>query len=204
MASEENIEKTLGYLQERSRNIRRLSEKLEKELWKLENIFNTEYYCRICFQEKELYTNNVIDNSEKAKQWINKRVPHDEFLFNPEVQDILIIKPHKFVPAIDIVLDIMDQGPFYSEVDDDNNIVEEYYLCFRDGKIAAIKKINGEESHSFWLPKATRELSIEGIKSMLLRLPEFFEYVASKLSEEERKRADLLELAEKVNAAILQ
>jgi len=198
MASQE-IMKTLEYIQERSSNIRRLSEKLEKELWRLQRIFDTEYHCRICFQSRDLYTNNVIDNSEKAKMWINKTVKHDEFLFNPEVQDILLVKPHKFVPCIDVAIDVVDKEPFYTEKIDDNI---EYYLCFKDKEIAVIKKVNGEDSDYFWLYKATRELELEGIKAMLLRLPEFLKHVAEQLQGEENKRKELLELAEKINAAI--
>ena len=202
MATQE-IMKTLEYIQERSSNIRRLSEKLEKELWRLQRIFDTEYYCRICFQPKYLYTNYVMDtNNEKAKQWINKTINHDEFLFNPEVQDILIIKPHKFVPAIEVAIDVVDKEPFYSEKIDDGDLIE-YYLCFRDRKIA-IKKVNGEDSDYFWLIRATRELDKEGIKAMLLRLPEFLKHAASVLQNEEEKRKELLSIAEKINAAILQ
>jgi len=199
MASQNEIEKTLEYIQERSRSIQRVSEKLERELWRLQRVFDTEYYCRICFQSRDLYTNNVIDNSEKAKMWINKTVKHDEFLFNPEVQDILIIKPHKFVPAIEVAIDVVDKEPFYRI--DDGDLIE-YYLCFNDRKIAVIKKVNGEDSAYFWIYKATRELELEGIKAMLQRLPEFLRHAASVLQNEEEKRKELLSIAEKVNAAI--
>jgi len=200
MATQNEIGETLEYLQERSSNIRRLSEKLERELWRLQRVFDTEYRCRICFQLKnDLYTNNVIDNSEKAKMWINKTVKHDEFLFNPEVQDILIVKPHKFVPAIDVAIDVVDKEPFYRI--DDGDLIE-YYLCFKAREIAVIKKVNGEDSYSFWIYKATRELELEGIKAMLQRLPLFLKHAASVLQNEEEKRKELLELAEKVNAAI--
>ena len=207
MATEEPIEKTLEYIQERSKNIRRISEKLEKELWRLQRVFDTEYHCRICFQLKDLYTNYVMDtNNEKAKQWVNKTINHDEFLFNPEVQDILLIKPHKFVPAIDVAIYIVDKEPFYSEKID-NDLIE-YYLCFDDRKIVIKKVTNYEDGivHKdyFWLYKATRELELEGIKAMLQRLPEFLRHAASVLQNEEEKRKELLELAEKINAAILQ
>ena len=55
MATEEPIEKTLEYIQERAQNIERVSKKLKKELVKIWITFNSDYYCRICFQEKELY-----------------------------------------------------------------------------------------------------------------------------------------------------
>jgi len=57
-----------------------------------------------------------------------------------------------------------------------------------------------------WLSgyKATTELDTKGIKAMLLRLPEFLKYAARMIYEEEKKKTELLELAEKVNAAILQ
>jgi len=65
--------------------------------------------------------------------WINKTVKHDEFLFNPEVQDILIVKPHKFVPAIDVDIDVVNKEPFYRI--DDGDLIE-YYLCFKAREIA--------------------------------------------------------------------
>jgi len=131
--------------------------------------------------------------------WINKTVKHDEFLFNPEVQDILIVKPHKFVPAIDVAIDVVDKEPFYRI--DDGDLIE-YYLCFKAREIAVIKKVNGEDSYSFWIYKATRELELEGIKAMLQRLPLFLKHAASVLQKRRRKTKELLELAEKVNAAI--
>jgi len=200
MASQENIGETLEYLQEKSKNIRRLSEKLEKELWRLHRIFDTEYYCRLCFQPKDIYTNYVIDtDNEKAKQWINKTVKHDEFLFNPEVQDILLIKPHKFVPAIDIPLTIRDEQPFFT--DQEENIT--YYLHLdRTLQVAAAK--DDPYYYYFDINKIWKLPSLEAVKAMLQRLPLFLKYAASKLDSEETKRKELLSIAEKINAAILQ
>jgi len=200
MATEEPIEKTLEYIQERSSNIRRLSKKLKKELVKIWITFNSDYYCRICFQEKELYTNNVINLSdERAKAWINKHAPHDEFLFNPEVQDILIIKPHKFVPCIYVPIAIRDEQPFFTN--EEENIT--YYLYLdRTLQVAAAK--DDPYYYYFNVDEIEKLPSPEAIKAMLQRLPKFLEYVASKLSEEESKRKELVEIAEKINAAILQ
>jgi len=201
MATQEPpIEKTLEYIQERAQNIERVSKKLKKELVKIWITFNSDYYCRICFQEKELYTNNVINLSdERAKAWIDKHAPHDEFLFNSQVQDILIVKPHKFVPCIYVPIAIRDEQPFF--VDKDENIT--YYLYLdRTLQVAAAK--DDPYYYYFNVDEIEKLPSNEAIKAMLQRLPKFLEHVASKLSEEEKKKTELLELAEKINAAILQ
>ena len=200
MATQEPIEKTLEYIQERAQNIKRLSKKLEQALFRMRLAFNSEWFCRICFQGKQLYTNNVLNlNDEKAKQWINKTIEHDEFLVNPEVQDILIVKPHKFVPCIDVPLTIRDEQPFF--VDKDENIT--YYLHIdRTLQVAAAK--DDPYYYYFNIDHIEKLPSNEAIKAMLQRLPKFLEHVASKLSEEEKKKTELLELAEKINAAILQ
>jgi len=199
MATLENIEKTLEYLQERAQNIERVSKKLKKELVKIWITFNLDYYCRICFQEKELYTNNVINLSdERAKAWINKHAPHDEFLFNSQVQDILIVKPHKFVPCIYVPIAIRDEQPFF--VDKDENIT--YYLYLdRTLQVAAAKD---DPYYYFNIDQIEKLPSLEAIKAMLQRLPQFLVYTAQLLSNELKKREEILELAEKINAAILQ
>jgi len=200
MATLENIEKTLEYLQERAQNIERVSKKLKKELVKIWITFNLDYYCRICFQEKELYTNNVINLSdERAKAWINKHAPHDEFLFNSQVQDILIVKPHKFVPCIYVPIAIRDEQPFF--VDKDENIT--YYLYLdRTLQVAAAK--DDPYYYYFNIDQIEKLPSLEAIKAMLQRLPQFLVYTAQLLSNELKKREEILELAEKINAAILQ
>jgi len=199
MATLENIEKTLEYLQERAQNIERVSKKLKKELVKIWITFNLDYYCRICFQEKELYTNNVINLSdERAKAWINKHAPHDEFLFNSQVQDILIVKPHKFVPCIYVPIAIRDEQPFF--VNKDENIT--YYLYLdRTLQVAAAKD---DPYYYFNIDQIEKLPSLEAIKAMLQRLPQFLVYTAQLLSNELKKREEILELAEKINAAILQ
>ena len=200
MATLENIEKTLEYLQERAQNIERVSKKLKKELVKIWITFNLDYYCRICFQEKELYTNNVINLSdERAKAWINKHAPHDEFLFNSQVQDILIVKPHKFVPCIYVPIAIRDEQPFF--VNKDENIT--YYLYLdRTLQVAAAK--DDPYYYYFNIDQIEKLPSLEAIKAMLQRLPQFLVYTAQLLSNELKKREEILELAEKINAAILQ
>jgi len=54
MASQE-IMKTLEYIQERSSNIRRLSEKLERELWRLQRVFDSDIAVEYAFNLRTTY-----------------------------------------------------------------------------------------------------------------------------------------------------
>ena len=115
------------------------------------------------------------------------------------MQDILIVKPHKFVSCIYVPLTIRDEQPFF--VDKYENIT--YYLYLdRTLQVAAAK--DDPYYYYFNVDEIEKLPSPEAIKAMLQRLPKFLEYVASKLSEEESKRKELVEIAEKINAAILQ
>jgi hypothetical protein len=202
----ETITEIMKYLIERSESISRYSDKLREALERIESQFGEKRRCRICgiytTSEKDqlIYANAVIDtNKPNAKAIVNKMIPHDE-LFS-KYADILddankSYAFHKFVPSIDVDIDIKDTEPFFT-IDD-----KKYYLAFRDHNLVCIiereEEIENTESVHY-----ISSISREALKALVKsgRLIKFLNYVAEELKKKEQEFKEISEMAEKMAQA---
>jgi hypothetical protein len=202
----------IRYIQERSENLRRYSRKLREAISIIESQFGERNRCRVCRlctrvegEKRLVYANAAISGLKvfdpKAQPLVNKFVEHDE-LFSEKYLDILEYKyrkPHKFVPCVDVDIDVDDTEPFYV-----NEYGQKYFLAFRNSELVCIvDEWNGERHKDY---KALSDLGRDALKDLIKskRLIKFLEYVAEELRKREQDFREVSEIAEKMALALAE
>jgi hypothetical protein len=209
--SEVEMVEIMKYLQERSENLRRYSRKLREAVSVIEKQFGERNKCRICRlytwlegEKRLVYANAAIAGSKmsdpKAQQLVNKSVEHDE-LFTEKYLDILECKkPHKFIPCVDVDIDVDDVEPFYINEDE-----QKYFLAFRDHELICVivDEYDGERHEEC---KKLSNLGRDALRDLIKskRLIKFLEYVAEELKREEQDFREVSEAAEKMALALAE
>lgn len=201
----------MKYIQERSENLRRYTKKLREAIAVIEKVFGERNRCRICGlytwlegEKRLVYANAAIAGSKmsdpKAKPLINSSVEHDE-LFSEKYLDILECKkPHKFIPCVDVDIDVDDVEPFYINEDE-----QKYFLAFKDHELICVivDEWDGDRHEEY---KKLSNLGRDALKDLIKskRLIKFLEYVAEELRKREQDFREVSEIAEKMTLALAE
>jgi hypothetical protein len=209
--SEVEMLEIMKYLQERAKNLRRYSNKLREAISIIERQFGQKDICRVCRlrtkaqgEKRLVYTTAAISglkmSDPKAQAIINSFVEHDE-LFSEKYLDILECKkPHKFIPCIDVDIDVDDVEPFYINEDE-----QKYFLAFRDHELICVivDEYDGDRHEEY---KKLSNLGRDSLKDLVKsrRLIKFLQYVAERLREQEQDFKEVSEVAEKMALALAE
>ena len=206
--SEMEMMEVIKYLEERSENLRRYSRKLREAIGVIEKQFGKRNRCRICGLETKVdgekrlvYANAVIPRLDDLRKYqlLNEFVEHD-ILFSKYLdvlEDKYREKPHKFIPCIDVGIDLDDEEPFHV----DENEGKRYFLAFRGGELMCMILDECYECEEYWKLSELRKNALKDlVKSG--RLVKFLQYVAERLKEAEQDFREVSEIAEKMASAL--
>jgi len=173
MAEVQDLNKILGYVQEREQTLSKYSDKLRKSLVKIANVFGSPEFCQRC----------------------NKWAEYHE---KPGVKDAC----DKFKPKIQVSVDVVDDQPFLKEAENETAPEIRYYLAVIDHYLGYVDE-EGTYSNSRLITTfehAPREVLKALVKSG--RLIPFLQKVAGTLQDKTEEYRDVAEVAEKMAQAV--
>jgi hypothetical protein len=176
--AEADLNKILGYIQERERTLANYSDKLRQSLVKIADVFGNPQYCQRCNKWVEYHN----------KKWKDK----------PEGKSVC----DNFKPKIQVSLDIVDDQPFLIEPEKETTPEIKYYLAIINHSLGYIDVV-GEYSN---LIKVTAfdEAPRETLKALIKsgRLIPFLQKVADILQAKSEEYGEVAEVAEKLAKAV--
>jgi hypothetical protein len=206
--AEADLKETLAYIARREAELSHYSDKLRNAVNRIANIFGSAKECQICnyyeyhylhhqyrnrfddhgFDElPETWNNNkvkLVDKSERPERW-GEPGPYTSVVYFEKVEN-----PHKFIPKIQVSIDVADEEPFLEDE------VGKHYLAIRDHQLTV--KVEGGGDLEYYIP--IRCISRERLKTLVQsgRLTKFLQVIKASLEAKTDEYAKVSEIAEKL------
>jgi hypothetical protein len=176
--AEADLNKILGYIQDRERTLANYSDKLRQSLIKLSNVFGDTQYCQRC------------------NKW---RVFHDQrWKDKPEGKGVC----DNFKPKIQVSINVIDDEPFLVEPENETAPEIKYYLAIINHWLGYVDVVGGysDPSKVTAFDEAPRETLKALVKSG--RLIPFLQKVADVLTAKGEEYREVTQVAEKMAQAV--
>jgi hypothetical protein len=173
--AEADLNKILGYIQQREETLSRYSDKLRQSLVKIANMFGKSNYCRRCGKWQGYHSTTHRQTYGACEN---------------------------FEPAIEVSINVTDDKHFYVEPEDDASPEIKYYLAVLNHELGYIDVVGEYNAYGrvTTFQQAPRELLKALVKSG--RLIPFLQKVADTLQAKSEEYREVAQVAEKMAQAV--